>query len=473
MKKFVIEKLDRLIKRGHSLVTKAKPTQVEGLKTIQETGELAEWEAEIAEIFEDPEAKAVPELAEKMKWLATKKGYHISVALDKIDTLTELRLLLNSKQKSTEIKAEIPIIQSVSLRNFKAFKGELELALAPLTLFTGMNGMGKSSAIQTLLLARQSYQQNSLQLVGKYLDLGRGKDVQNIYAIEDTVGIKISWNNGDVLDQTYKYNANSDNLPLIGELQHEKHKTKSIFSDGFQYLSADRLAPKSFFPTSTGDVEQRRFLGVHGEYTAHFVSYWQREEIKETALLHPKAKGKELIHQLSAWLAEITPSVSLVANTLDDLDLARLGYTFETTDDKTPAFRPTNVGFGFTHVLPILTAVLAAQKGDLIIVENPESHLHPQGQVVLGRLFAKAAAAGIQIILESHSDHILNAICVAVKKKIIKSEGTAVYYFERNIQEQQHQTKVINPQILPTGRLSQYPKGFFDEYDKQLDELLG
>lgn len=112
-------------------------------------------------------------------------------------------------------------------------------------------------------------------------------------------------------------------------------------------------------------------------------------------------------------------------------------------------FRPVNVGFGVTYTLPIIVAILSAKVDDLIIIENPESHLHPKAQSILGKLFAIAANAGVQIIIESHSDHILNSLRVCVKNKIISNESVAIYYFERKPDSIEHITDIVHPMIQP------------------------
>lgn len=74
-----------------------------------------------------------------------------------------------------------------------------------------------------------------------------------------------------------------------------------------------------------------------------------------------------------------------------------------------------------------------ARPGDMVLIENPESHLHPKGQSAIGRLLAATAANGVQIFCESHSDHIINGVRVAVKEGIIQQNQLAVYYFSRDL----------------------------------------
>jgi len=137
----------------------------------------------------------------------------------------------------------------------------------------------------------------------------------------------------------------------------------------------------------------------------------------------------------------------------------------------TADFKPQNVGFGLTFVLPVLTSILRASEGDLIIIENPEAHLHPGGQAVLGQLCSIAADNGVQLFVETHSDHFLNGVRVAVKERMIDYQDVKLFYLERhpgNI----HESLVVSPEIDESGRISCWPKGFFDEADIQLEKLL-
>lgn len=379
------------------------------------------------------------------------------------------------------------MIKTIAIRNFKAFRNA-SINIAPLTLFTGMNGMGKSTFIQSLLLLRQSQQSNTLfnaglSLTGEYLELGKGKDVHSINADGDFISFDVEWEKSHLnakfdfkKDSNVKTRsiAETDILPVNNIVVSDKDSVlaESLFTSHFQYLNADRHSPKAFFPASVYKVEQLRSVGNRGEYTAHFLATFQRDPVELVEIRHESTESNVLISQVSAWLSEITPGVDLISTLYNDLDIARLSYRFEMKDDYTAEFRPVNVGFGFTYALPVITAILAAKKGDLIIIENPESHLHPRGQVILGKLFAKAAAAGIQIIIESHSDHLLNSFCVSVKKQIIKPEDVAIYYFERKENAEEHITEILRPVMQSNGRLDRNPKGFFDEYDNQLDELL-
>jgi len=369
------------------------------------------------------------------------------------------------------------MINNIYLQNFKAFP-EAEISPSRLNIFTGLNGMGKSTFLQSLLLLRQSYLQNmlldkGLLLNGDYIEIGKGKDAYSMYATDENLIIfELEWDEELKLISEFIYKADFDLLPT-NKLELSNNQLilqQALFTNKFQYLNAERISPKTFFPASAYQVEQNHSLGNHGEFTIHFLAKNQREEIPITNLAHPKAKSLALLTQVDAWMGEISPSVRVSSFLYDEFEIARLSYKFEVGDELTDELKPTNVGFGLTYVLPVVTAVLFARPGDLLIIENPESHLHPQGQARLGKLFALAAESGVQLFIETHSDHVLNGVRVAAKHKQISPENVGIFFFERYSEE--HMTEIIQPFLDENGRLDKKPKGFFDEFGNQLDELL-
>ena len=91
----------------------------------------------------------------------------------------------------------------------------------------------------------------------------------------------------------------------------------------------------------------------------------------------------------------------------------------------------------------------------------------------MGVLLAKAAAAGIQIVVETHSDQVLNGLRVAARDGIVSPESVAVHYFSRQETEKGGSYSVVNsPEMDADGRFDDWPEGFFDEWDTQLERLL-
>lgn len=372
------------------------------------------------------------------------------------------------------------MINYIYLKNFKAFR-EIDISPAPLNIFAGLNGMGKSTFLQALLLLRQSHSQNTLLdkgllLNGNYLEMGKGRDVFSMYGTDDNlIKFEVEWDDKLRLVCEFHRQDKVDLLPNHQPLElsdRERIFQQALFTNQCQYLNAERISPKDFFPTSAYHIEQLRSLGNHGQFTVHFIAKNQRKDIPIKALSHPKANSLILLDQLDAWMRKMTPGVKLASFLYDEFEIARLSYKFEVGEDYTEHMRPTNVGFGLTYVLPVVTAVIFAQPGDLLLIENPESHLHPQGQALLGKLFALAAEHGVQLFIETHSDHVLNGVRVAVKHQQISPDKVGIFFFERDIESDEHVTNIIQPYVDENGRLDKRPKGFFDEWGKQLDELL-
>ena len=140
------------------------------------------------------------------------------------------------------------------------------------------------------------------------------------------------------------------------------------------------------------------------------------------------------------------------------------------SDQRSEFQRPQNVGFGLTQLFPILVALLSADEGDLLLIENPEVHLHPKAQQAIGYLLGVAASSGVQVILETHSDHVLNGVRVAVKRGQLSPGDTAVHFFAPDPDSGPAAPR--SPLLNADGKLSEWPEGFFDQFDAALAELL-
>jgi predicted ATPase len=370
------------------------------------------------------------------------------------------------------------MIDKINLKNFKAFL-DIEINLSRLSLLTGGNGLGKSSVIQALLLLRQSFQKGlfpnrGILLNGELINIGKGSDVMNIHSESKEINFSLHFDDNTNLSIDFNYLQDADFLTIKNiSPQFENTFQKSIFTNGFKYLNAERVSPKVAYNVSLFEVEQNKSLGIHGEYTSLFISKFQREEVKLLSTLHPKSDSKILLDQISAWLGEISPGVSINSRHFPDIDAAKFTYQYQYGRILTPEFSPSNVGFGLTYVLPVITSILASKPGDLLIIENPESHLHPAGQSKLGELLFLAALDKVQIIIETHSDHILNGIRVAINKQNAFSEILRVLFFERDYASNKHISKILYPKIDNNGQIDSWPNGFFDQSVNDLNFLLG
>lgn len=371
------------------------------------------------------------------------------------------------------------MIKNIKIQNFKSHQNT-NVSLGNLTLFSGQNGVGKSSIIQALLLLRQNYQQNNLQ---EYLDLGGdlcqigfSQDARYQYAKEDFLGIELEIND-EKLKWHFLYDILDSKATLLklkySEGNINKLKNTSLVNENFQYLSAARLAPKESYEKDDKLVvikKQISRLKGQGELVAHFLNYYGKNNIEFKELMNQNSVYADLFSQTAAWEREISENINVKIEEVGSGFAIK--YNFDVKEGMpTNNFRAENVGFGVTYALPIIVAILAAKKDALILIENPEAHLHPHAQVKLAQLICLAAEVGIQIIIETHSDHILNGVLVACKNKQIKKDNIKIYQFDRN--ETLHCAQAIPIEVLEGGKLKNQPKGFFDQIDKDLEILMG
>ncbi|MFI5839004.1 DUF3696 domain-containing protein [Catenuloplanes sp. NPDC051500] len=381
------------------------------------------------------------------------------------------------------------MIDRITIQNFKAF-ASLDLPLAGLTLLTGLNGAGKSTLMQALALLRQSYEaalltrDGGLLLNGELVSLGVGVDVlHEDFHVSRGGRPHITFSlrqdgNELVWRSTYELarDREADLLPL--DMVADDVGRTGLFGPAFQYLRADRVAPAVTYEKSYNAAALRSFLGARGEHTANYLRI-HRDRPMTSAVRRPEARGGTLLDHVELWLQEICPGVNVNAEDLTGTDSVLLSYGFfgRTGPASSNRYRPTNVGFGLTYALPIIVACLIATPGSVVMLENPEAHLHPRGQIMMARLAAASAAAGAQVIVETHSDHVLNGVRLAVKDSLLSPSDVAIHYFDRERATPDRGRRaphlsVTSPSLSPDGMLSNWPPGFFDELDRALDRLL-
>jgi predicted ATPase len=370
------------------------------------------------------------------------------------------------------------MIKSIEVENFKLFK-KSKLSLKPLSLFMGLNGTGKSSFIQTLLLLRQSQQSGILRtagliLKGNLVELGTGKDVFYQFAgKDDLIKMRINTSNHSYY-WDFKYLPDSDILAVVKQATYTDTLSEfNLFSRNFQYLNTEHIVPLNTYKKSEFEVVQNRQIGKHGEYAVHYLSEYGLEPIQYSNLVHPKAKSNRLLHNVEAWLNEISPGIKVIVEDIKGLELIRLSFQYEAESGYTNEYKPINVGFGITYALPVIVALLTTNPDKITIIENPESHVHPKGQAKIGELVALSASNNSQIFIETHSDHVLNGIRVAVKENKIQDSDVSIYYFDRTSNNKaEHESVITTINIDKNGELSEYPKGLLDEWSSQLFKLI-
>lgn len=211
-------------------------------------------------------------------------------------------------------------------------------------------------------------------------------------------------------------------------------------------------------------------MGVNGEYAPQVLEFLVKNiqtMPHEDARIHPNLANSSaagVVQNLFEWMGEVSPGVFIKAQALKNADITTNQYTFDGE-----SYRAINVGFGLSYVLPIVLALLVTKPGGLVIIENPEAHLHPKGQSYLGRLIQRTAEAGVQVIIETHSDHLLNGIRVAARLSENYIAGSSRVFF---VSPGEDQSNVEPIDIGDKGELSNWPSGFFDQQAEDIRTLM-
>jgi predicted ATPase len=351
------------------------------------------------------------------------------------------------------------MISSFGIQGFKCFI-DLTVELSEVTVLSGINGAGKSSFIQALLLTKLAQPPSAhvalngpFELcLGQALDVARGQLVQ--LTVTNSAGAKGTWvlEAESDTDLTLRVAEASEPLP---ELLH------------LTYLQAERLGPRDFLRLDSKPDDELN-VGARGEFVAQVLSQKDRRFNVEHARCRRREEvGTTLSKQVEAWLQDLVPGIELRVEAFPDLSAATV--RLRQSGLATEWLRAQNLGFGVSYVLPIVVAGLVAPAGSLLIVENPEAHLHPQGQSYIARFLARVAAAGVQVVLETHSDHVINGLrLAAISDHPLRREQVTILHFCHD----EEQPRVQRLRLTDRGGLTAIPEGFFDQSEKDLAAIL-
>ncbi len=424
------------------------------------------------------------------------------------------------------------MLNKIALKNYKLFKDLIEIPVSNINLLTGINGRGKSTVLQSLLLMKQSLEYdrttNKILFNGDNINLGNYMDVKNsstsqadkiefifhysenikinyhllqdmynpLVASIDKISIngKINEKDTDIIitkegneniyfmSKTFDNNTVSSIATLYDlfvntlTLKNEKdnqdiNAIKNIIDfSRIHYLSADRYGPQVFHPMqNTKDIP---FVGTYGE-NAITLLYNQRNEPVNKVILDAVSKMHAtenedittVMGQTNYWLGRLFNGAEIKIELFSDSNMYNVSIK---VDGESKYYKPTNVGFGISYVLPILVMGLISKPGSILIVENPEAHLHPFAQSMLAKYLAFVGMTGVQIFIESHSEHILNGLRIPICDNILDVNMLNVLYFDK-IEDK----KYLKINIDKNGGIKEWPQNFFDQSTNDINHLLG
>lgn len=393
------------------------------------------------------------------------------------------------------------MLNRLDLHDFKCFD-LLKLPLASLTLLSGANASGKSSVLQALVLLHQTMRDHEwssrLLLNGDAIKLGTVGDV--VDKVHGRRTIEIGLEDGV---QNYHWSFSGERSEMSMGIDHVSiGETKKLQPDmlqyllpplfenqtafvvesgydhgtsvsqlnldslayrlrGLSYITAERIGPREFYSIE----ETAAVVGPAGEHAVSVLHLGRDERVLDDLIIEGVPPTR--LRQVEARMQQFFPGCGLIVVQVPQANAVTLGLR---TSEATDFHRPIHVGFGLTQILPIIVAALSAKAESILLIENPEVHLHPAGQALMGQFLAEVANAGVQVIVETHSDHVLNGIRRAVKGARIKPEQVAIHFFKPRSEEA---TQVVSPQLDRVGNIDTWPEGFFDQFDKDMNYFAG
>ncbi|MEM5567155.1 AAA family ATPase [Psychroserpens sp. AS72] len=379
------------------------------------------------------------------------------------------------------------MLTEVNLVNYKCFQDET-FSLSNINLFFGLNGRGKSSLLQAILLMSQSVNEtNSLKellISSSLIKLGSFDDIKTSgCSNQENIKFGFKTDIDKINDFEFEYSRDEQDLgkgflhsfELNGvksseELISDSNSSQSLVSNKYSainykddsrilkifrnvhYVSADRIGPRLYVDKyGVGNVDK---TGTRGENSIN-VLWSNKNELNPIFFIQNKVP-KNLTELCQQWLNYIFNGANIEINKKGESVLA-LNINPKNEDK---LYKSVNVGFGYSYILSIVLTCLIAEEDDIIIFENPEAHLHPKAQSRLTHLFTRLASNKVQLFVESHSEHILNGLRVAIadENNIIKKDMVSSYFFGENF-------KVDKLEIDIKGFVGNWPKDFFDQME--------
>ncbi len=378
------------------------------------------------------------------------------------------------------------MITRLDLRHFKCFR-ELKLPLGPLTLLSGVNASGKSSVLHALGVLQQTIREHEwsrrLMLNGVSVRLGVVSDVVDQLSGRRECEIGLVYG-----DREYRWRFYGERSEMsmrvsavqVGEQVLDDPKVlRRLMPEGYEedplaehlerltYLTAERMGPREVYQLD--DPQVAPVVGATGE-DAVSVLHLGREEVVLPALRLPKLPPTRW-SQVIGRMQRFFPGCGLSVEAIPHANAVTLGLR---TSPSTEFHRPINTGFGLTQILPLIVAAISAKEDDVLLIENPEVHLHPAGQAAMGEFLVEVAAARIQVLIETHSDHILNGVRRAVKNGVLPPDDVLLHFFRPRDESEEGETpQAESPAIDAAGNVDAWPEGFFDQFDKDTSFFAG
>jgi hypothetical protein len=403
-------------------------------------------------------------------------------------------------------------IKAITVAGFKSIKDEQTIEIRPLTILAGANSSGKSSIMQPLLLMKQTVESPyapgifrfdgpnaRFTSAGQLLSRGGGREFR--------VGIELA--SVGTLKADYRKPPRSEGLeisetafssvegrsvllrPNMGRDQLIEYVPEQFRDHLFQDVAVNRrhcFLALSWSPAvEAGDyvdvslvetppiaryldvlhklihipalrgifgrdypraASGPAFSGLFTDYVGTLILEWQQRQHQRLELT-----GQEMEKLGLGWKVEAKP----IGDAAVEVLVTRLNR--RTKGSAEDLVSVADVGIGVSQALPVVVALLVAEPGQTVYVEQPEVHLHPRSQVAMASLLATAAKRGVRVVAETHSSLLLLAIQTLVAEGELSPDLVKLHWFTRN---EKGYTEIRSADLDESGAFGDWPEDFGD-----------
>ena len=353
------------------------------------------------------------------------------------------------------------MIHKIEISNFKSID-EVEMECKNLNLLIGVNSSGKSTIHQALLFIGQNLGEMG-GLNGSFVALGGFEENKCLYSSKKNIFVTISDTEGNSVSRGIARSMNDDTISFI----YSSEGNESCFFEQLdrkqrklQYLSCHRLGPQNLYQKNMTIDD---LIGNEGEFAISYLNQHGNERLQAKI-----CKGKQdftLLGQVNWWLSYITEA-EIFTEEISGADAVKASYRMHEVGN----IRPGNIGSGISYLISILIMCLSSPDKAVLVIENPEIHLHPTAQSKVCEFLYFIAESGRQLFVETHSDHIFNGFRAGIATENMKRDFINIEFVSMN---KNHTTEIMPVQIGRYGKVENQKEDLFDQFDIDLNRMIG
>ncbi len=353
------------------------------------------------------------------------------------------------------------MLKKIEINNLKSID-HLEVELSDLNLFVGANSSGKSTILQGLLFVAQNTEE-AVGLNGDFVKLGDLEENCCIYRTGKEISVQIFMDNRYIRKQIVR-DAETSKLRMLTRQSSGTEQTwRNIFNirnRQIQYLSCHRIGPLNLYEKNMGLDDT---IDSNGNFAMSYLNSHGRDPIEQS--LCRGSQDFTLLGQVNWWLNYIVET-EIMTEEIAGADAIRASYNMKDVKK----VRPINIGAGISYLVSVLIMCLSAPENGIIVIENPEIHLHPTAQAKVCEFLYFVACSGRQLFVETHSDHIFNGFRVGLANQSMDAEKVNIQYTYLN---QGNTTESMKVEVGKYGNIRNQREGLFDQFDIDMNRMLG